>query len=98
MSLSLFSRSASRLTSIVASSSPVASRRVAKRQCSSSWVPLYRPIWVCVLPTSIARSMARVLQRAEPDDSLIADRGERVGDVHAELRERLEHEAARAHL
>src|SRR5215212_1490999 len=39
--------------------SPVASRTVAKRQCSTRSSPRNMPTWVCVLPTSTAISMAR---------------------------------------
>src|SRR3954470_4178839 len=40
------------------SSSAVDSRTVAKRQCSSSSVPLKVPKWVWVLPTSTTRSIS----------------------------------------
>src|SRR5215208_4280320 len=39
--------------------SPVASRTVAKRQCSTRSSPRNMPTWVWVLPTSTAISMAR---------------------------------------
>src|SRR3954451_12221879 len=39
--------------------SPVASRTVANRQCSTKSSPRNMPTWVCVLPTSTAISMAR---------------------------------------
>src|SRR3954454_19098185 len=42
-----------------ATGSPVASRTVAKRQCSTRSSPRNMPTWVCVLPTSTAISMAR---------------------------------------
>src|SRR4051794_21839177 len=43
-----------------ASSSPVAPERVWKRQCSARRSPSKAPRWVCVLPTSTARSTARL--------------------------------------
>ena len=47
----------------VASSSAVAKRTVAKRQCSTSSSPRNMPRWVWVLPTSMASSTARRLSR-----------------------------------
>src|SRR3954462_785931 len=53
--------------------SPVASRTVAKRQCSTRSSPRNMPTWVCVLPTSTAISMARdhgsrAMARVDYDD------------------------------
>src|SRR3954470_1683139 len=57
MSEKLMPRSSSSVASRAPSSSAVDSRTVAKRQCSSSSVPLKVPKWVWVLPTSTTRSM-----------------------------------------
>ena len=46
----------------VASSSAVATATVANRQCSTSSSPWNIPMWVWVLPTSIASSTARSLR------------------------------------
>ena len=59
-------RSASRLRSAAPSSSAVESRTVAKRQCSTSSSPSKVPKWVCVLPTSTTRSIARGIRLAPP--------------------------------
>src|SRR3954469_16873054 len=51
------------------SSSAVDSRTVAKRQCSTSSVPLKVPKWVWVLPTSTTRSISgedAVMRTGEP--------------------------------
>src|SRR3954452_10271377 len=50
-------RSSSRLAKAAPSSSPVDSRTVAKRQCSTSSASRKVPKWVWVLPTSTTRSM-----------------------------------------
>src|SRR3954465_4758440 len=56
MSEKLMPRSSSSVASRAPSSSAVDSRTVAKRQCSTSSVPLKVPKWVWVLPTSTTRS------------------------------------------
>src|SRR4051794_14148256 len=58
MSEKLMPRSSSSVASRAPSSSAVDSRTVAKRQCSSSSVPLKVPKWVWVLPTSTTRSIS----------------------------------------
>src|SRR5690349_9470933 len=66
-SRSVLSRSRSSPPSTTASSSAVAVREVWKRQCSSSSSPRKSPMWVWVLPTSTASSMAAILRcQAQP--------------------------------
>src|SRR3954469_7953821 len=94
-------RSASSPTSTVASSSAVASRTVAKRQCSTSSWSRNMPRCVCVLPTSTASSISARSKHADPLDALTLEGaqgivqppavGER--EVRVELQERFEHEA-----
>src|SRR4051795_11828613 len=93
-------RSASSPTSTVASSSAVASRTVAKRQCSTSSSSRNIPRWVCVLPTSTASSISARSKHADPLDALSLECLERVvepaavrqREVRIELEQRGEHE------
>src|SRR4051812_4455072 len=89
-------RSASSPTSTVASSSAVASRTVAKRQCSTSSSSRNIPRWVCVLPTSTASSISARSKHADPLDALTLEAVERgaIRKRRVELEQRLEHEAA----
>src|SRR4051812_39343094 len=80
-------RSASSPTRTVASSSAVASRTVAKRQCSTSSSSRNMPRWVCVLPTSTARSMEARSKHADPLDALTLERIQRIREAAA-IRER----------
>src|SRR3954453_7034187 len=92
--------------STVARSSAVASRTVAKRQCSTSSSSRNMPRWVCVLPTSIASSMRARSKHADPLDALSLEPRERVVEASAvgqrevgiELQQGDEHEAAREHV
>ena len=94
-------RSASRPTRTVASSSAVASRMVAKRQCSTSSSPRNMPRWVWVLPTSIASSMRARSKHADPLDALTlqaASASRPSGRIRVELEQRHQHEAPRRDL
>src|SRR3954452_18972592 len=93
-------RSARSPTSTVASSAAVASRTVAKRQCSTSSSSRNIPRWVCVLPTSTASSIRARSKHADPLDALTLEAIERlpVGQRRIELEERHEHEAPRRDL
>src|SRR2546423_10078937 len=83
-------------TSTVASSSAVASRTVAKRQCSTSSSSRNMPRWVWVLPTSTASSMPARSKHADPPDALTLEGRERVVEREApvELEQRNQDEAA----
>src|SRR3954447_10377130 len=89
-------RSASSPTSTVASSSAVASRSVAKRQCSTSSPSRNIPRWVWVFPTSIASSMRARSKHADPLDALTLEPRERlsVREIRGDLEQRHEYEAA----
>src|SRR4051812_36979975 len=89
-------RSASNPTSTVASSSAVASRTVAKRQCSTRTSSRNIPRCVCVLPTSTASSIRGRSKHADPLDALTLEAIERVmkRQVRRDLEERHEHETA----
>ena len=66
MSAKPMPRRPSRSWTTTASSSPVASRSVEKRQCSTSSAPSKAPRWVWVLPTSIASSIAAIMPVRPP--------------------------------
>src|SRR3954470_2394422 len=89
-------RRASSPTRTVASSSAVASRTVAKRQCSTRSSSRNIPRWVCVLPTSTASSIRARSKHADPLDALTFQAVERVAvrERRVELEQRDEHEAA----
>src|SRR3954466_13576903 len=88
---------------MLVSSSAVASRTVAKRQCSTSSSSRNMPRWVWVLPTSTASSMDARSKHADPLDALTLERVQGVGEPRAvgqgqpgvDLQKRHEHETAR---